>query len=213
MVTALVALGSALCYAFVDVPLAQTLRTHQTETIKGAFRLLSKLGESQWYLVPGLALYLIYRKKREQLARFSLYLFCTVTATGILVNVFKVFFGRPRPQLLFRKEAYGFHFFKFDSAYLSFPSGHTTTAFAAAVALGFAFPKHRWIFYLCGTIIALARVVLVSHYLSDILVGAWLGSVGSLLLAPYMMCEPVSGPFHALSPDYLGTEGSAASTT
>lgn len=213
VVSLLVAAATAFCYTCVDLPLAKTLRAHETEIVKGVFRPFSTLGESQWYLVPGVALYLIYRKKRERLARFGLYLFCTVAATGILVNVLKVLFGRARPRLLFREDTYGFGFFEFDSSYLSFPSGHTTTAFAAAAALGAAFPRHRWIFYVCGTIIALARVVLTSHYLSDILVGAWLGAVGSMVLAQYMMREPVRGPVRALSRDYPSTQGSAASTT
>jgi undecaprenyl-diphosphatase len=50
----------------------------------------------------------------------------------------------------------------------SFPSGHATTAFAAAVALSLLVPRMRWWALALAALIAYSRVYLGVHYWSDI---------------------------------------------
>jgi undecaprenyl-diphosphatase len=58
----------------------------------------------------------------------------------------------------------------------SFPSGHTITAFSAAVSLGMFYP-HLFVGLLfCAFSIALSRILLGMHFLSDVLAGAVFGS-------------------------------------
>jgi membrane-associated phospholipid phosphatase len=72
----------------------------------------------------------------------------------------------------------------------SFPSGHSTTAFAAAAAAAAAIAVARpalrpWALVLAA-IVALSRLYLGMHYLGDVVPGALLGSaigVGFVLLA------------------------------
>jgi membrane-associated phospholipid phosphatase len=68
----------------------------------------------------------------------------------------------------------------------SFPSGHSTTAFAAAAAIAVARPALRpWALALAATV-AFSRVYLGMHYLGHVAAGALLGSaigVGFVLLA------------------------------
>jgi undecaprenyl-diphosphatase len=59
----------------------------------------------------------------------------------------------------------------------SFPSGHTITAFAVAVALGTFYPALRPGLFFCATSIAASRIVLGMHFLSDVLAGAALGAL------------------------------------
>jgi membrane-associated phospholipid phosphatase len=63
----------------------------------------------------------------------------------------------------------------------SMPSGHASTAFAAAVAVGLVHPRLRWPLLALASLIALSRVWLGVHYLSDVIVGAALGAVIALL--------------------------------
>lgn len=65
----------------------------------------------------------------------------------------------------------------------SFPSGHTITAFAVAVALGTFYPAMRPGLFFCATSVAASRVLLGMHFLSDVLAGAVLGATLGTLSA------------------------------
>ena len=58
----------------------------------------------------------------------------------------------------------------------SFPSGHTITAFAVAIALGEFYPALLPALLLCALLIATSRILLGMHFLSDVVVGALLGA-------------------------------------
>jgi undecaprenyl-diphosphatase len=58
----------------------------------------------------------------------------------------------------------------------SFPSGHTITAFAVAVSLGSFYPFLLGPLVFLALVIATSRILLGMHFLSDVLVGALLGT-------------------------------------
>ena len=65
--------------------------------------------------------------------------------------------------------------------YYSFPSGHTSASFCVvSVALMRCSPITTLIVFICAVMIALSRVYLRVHYLSDVLVGMVLGLVCGL---------------------------------
>jgi undecaprenyl-diphosphatase len=59
----------------------------------------------------------------------------------------------------------------------SFPSGHSTTAFAVAVALGSFYPEIRVLLLILAANVAVSRVIVGMHFLSDVLVGSAMGSL------------------------------------
>ena len=66
----------------------------------------------------------------------------------------------------------------------SFPSGHTITAFAFATPLIAYYPDTAWGLGFCAFSIALSRILLGMHFLSDVLAGAAIGmGLGYLALA------------------------------
>ena len=58
----------------------------------------------------------------------------------------------------------------------SFPSGHTITAFAVAISFGQFFPYLFPALLFCALSIAVSRILLGMHFLSDVVVGAILGA-------------------------------------
>src|ERR1700746_3239448 len=58
----------------------------------------------------------------------------------------------------------------------SFPSGHTITAFAVAITVGSFYPVLLGPLVLFALCIATSRILLGMHFLSDVLVGALLGT-------------------------------------
>jgi len=69
----------------------------------------------------------------------------------------------------------------------SFPSGHSITAFAFAVSIGLFEPSLMYGLVFCAVSVAISRIILGLHFLSDVivgsLIGAGLGYAGYLLLA------------------------------
>ena len=63
----------------------------------------------------------------------------------------------------------------------SFPSGHTMTAFAVSVPLGLFYPVLLPALLFCGLSIAVSRILLGMHFLSDVLAGSLLGAVLGIL--------------------------------
>jgi undecaprenyl-diphosphatase len=58
----------------------------------------------------------------------------------------------------------------------SFPSGHTITAFAVSVSLSAFYPNLTAPLVFCAVSIAISRILLGMHFLSDVVVGAILGT-------------------------------------
>jgi undecaprenyl-diphosphatase len=58
----------------------------------------------------------------------------------------------------------------------SFPSGHSMTAFSVAIPLSLFYPSLEAGLLFCAVSIALSRIVLGLHFLSDVVVGSALGA-------------------------------------
>jgi undecaprenyl-diphosphatase len=95
-------------------------------------------------------------------------------AAGAVEYTLKYVVGRPRPAAAETSLS-----LELDS----FPSGHATSVFAVATALASSYPALRWPLYGLAAAIALGRVYLARHYLSDVIAGAFIGfAIASLLV-------------------------------
>lgn len=108
-----------------------------------------------------------------------------VVVGGLSGQVFKHLFCRSRPLT----ETSGRFFTEFPclgkgSGFISFPSGHSTTAFALAFVLSRAYPRYALLFYGLASLVALSRVYLAKHFPSDVATGAAIG-----ILAGWIVCR------------------------
>ncbi|OYV46139.1 MAG: hypothetical protein B7X12_06400 [Halothiobacillus sp. 20-53-49] len=85
----------------------------------------------------------------------------------------KRFTARPRPQVA--HEGLVLSVTPLDK--YSFPSGHTLHAVNFAIQITVFAPALAWIVIPFAVLVALSRMVLGLHYLSDVLVGAAIGAV------------------------------------
>lgn len=107
---------------------------------------------------------------------------------GLANVVGKWVFGRARPFKLVgdmtEPGTFELHWFingwkgLFMQKNLSFPSGHSCTAFATAAALAILLPRWRWAFYFVAGLVAVERVLENAHYVSDVVGAAGLGVLG-----------------------------------
>ena len=111
----------------------------------------------------------------------------TVAGAGALDQILKNVACRARPSAPEAGAFFSnFPCFPAEYAYASFPSGHTTTAFAAAVILALWYPRWAGVWLSMAALVGLSRVMLGSHFPSDVLAGALLGT--GLALAVHAAC-------------------------
>lgn len=170
----------------VDRPVARFFKAHMGGEIEGFFKVVTRLGEAQLYLVPaGLAwgglmlasLRAASLSARARLRRWAVtpgFLFLSIAVSGLISNAIKVSLGRYRPRYLFEDGTYGFNPFSRNWGMNSFPSGHSQAIFAAMVALLVIFPRYNIMWLSIAVLVALSRVVTTVHYLSDTVAGSWL---------------------------------------
>ncbi len=111
------------------------------------------------------------------------YFFACIATSGLAAQVIKHGIGRLRPRLLAQNGAFHLIGPSWQSGADSFPSGHTTSAFAAAAGIALLLPPSRLPLLAVATLIGISRVATGNHFPSDVIVGAALGSSVSLALA------------------------------
>jgi len=112
----------------------------------------------------------------------------SLTLAAIIVTLLKFILARYRPIELTDFNLYGFHFFSFKHNLNSTPSGHAGMSFALFFTLGRFVRKwwFTWLILIPPLLISCSRLILADHYLSDLILGAYVG-IFSVLWAEWLL--------------------------
>ena len=111
--------------------------------------------------------------------RKAFLLVTSYAVTAILAQIVKHIFVAPRPKLYFADQLSRMYFVKGVEiySYNSFPSGHTVTAFSAAVVLTYVVKNKNWgaLFLIVAILVGYSRMYLSEHFFEDVTAGSVLG--------------------------------------
>lgn len=179
---------------FVDDTVVARIKEDEPD-IAHLARAVTNAALSSWYLYPAALILLVatqidarsLSRRRMQIAygwtSLAGLVLCAVGGAGVAVNILKQLFGRARPRLYEELGAFSWNPLSFESAFASFPSGHSATAGAVAGLVALLCPRLRLAIVLAGLALALSRVFVGSHYPSDVAAGFVIGWIAALLSA------------------------------
>ncbi len=167
------------CSFFLDRPIHQWVLAHVTDTGTAIARQLSFWGDTLGHVITGvvgLVVALLLRNRAWALI-FAAMLLASAFA-GIVSPTIKSVAGRSRPNVTTQ---IGWNGPSLGQKQRSFPSGHTLNTFAFFGALFLARRRLGLALLPIPIAIALSRIYLNAHYVSDVVFGAALGVCCALL--------------------------------
>jgi len=156
------------------------------------FQFVTHFGLSDWVLIPSGLVFLVsfatyrfwkrtshWRRALYEASLLSGFVFVSVAGTGLFTNLMKRLFGRGRPEVFDNFGAFSFEHVFNDWTFQSFPSGHSTTAMATAIVVGFVAPRFFRLVLVIALVTGVSRVVVGDHYPTDVLAGFVIGALGT----------------------------------
>jgi len=179
------AIGLAL---FADAPVASWIHASTSDGLRRFMRLVSRIGDWQGHFAAGLILVAIaWLRRRKRWLHVFLAMLIACALAGIVARVGKIAIGRPRPSTATEQTWNGP---SLHSKFNAFPSGHTalSTAFFVTflIAAGWRIGTP---FLFLPLLIAVSRMVVAAHYLSDVIGGFAVGIIAALFVAERMQIQ------------------------
>lgn len=166
---------------YTQTQLMQWVNARNSSLADQLFPYITYMGDGAFFVIVCLIM-LIYEW------RIGLMGFASFALSSLTSEFFKkiIFNGSPRPLKFFEHSTFEYHIIKgLDiHSYNSFPSGHTTTAFAVFGLLAFLDKqKERGIIYLLlGVLAGYSRVYLFQHFVEDTYAGSLIGTISSVII-------------------------------
>jgi len=156
-----------------DINLLKHINLDRNKSLDGAFRFVTNSAGPVAFGVPVIICGTGFIKHDSLIVRNSLNIGSALVVTVIITTVAKYTVNRTRPFIKYpyiEKEAAG--------GSPSFPSGHTSEAFALATSISLTYPKWYVIApsFIWAGAVGYSRMDLGVHYPSDVLAGAVLGA-------------------------------------
>ncbi len=178
---AILSLGAGF---YLDSTVTLWMVEHKDRGLRHFMRLVSKVGDWPAHIAVAL-LFLAWawhRGKRTWVRLlFAMMLACAVA--GILNRAVKIGVGRPRPGL---EAGLAWRPLTMNNDFQSFPSGHTAATVGFFGVLLVRRPRLGLALWPIPVLIAVSRMYLTAHYLSDIFAASAIGLVSALLVVWWM---------------------------
>ncbi|MAY89205.1 MAG: hypothetical protein CML02_21090 [Pseudooceanicola sp.] len=163
----------------IDYEILRLVQEHRYSIFDTTLLFFSNIGfYSLFFVIPLVYFLSSYRKKAVlRIKSFRLITTCFFIAGVVFFLKFTV--ERPRPFIAFPDLLV-----LQDASNFSFPSGHTTEAFAIAFSCIYLFPRTKLLVpvFVWALMVAYSRMILGVHYPSDIIAGVLIAFIGTLLL-------------------------------
>lgn len=177
LVISIIIIFAILCFFYFDASISQSF-----ENIRNYF--LTDLFMGITYVSSGVIIFFILTSLflwKEHKRKYILPLWITLALSAIVSFLLKIAITRPRPyqigvvSTLFEEASHNIWNF-------SFPSFQAMLAFCAVPILAKEFPKLKNVWVIFAVLIAISRVYLGVHFMSDILIGGLIGYLLGYLL-------------------------------
>jgi undecaprenyl-diphosphatase len=182
IILSLCSILTVISYYYWDIPLTIYCKRLGRSVLDIA-EFVTIWGESRWYymiLVPAF-IYFWFLAKNKLWSKRIIFIFISISASGLINMLVKWLAGRHRPSML-EKGFFGFNYFGVGYELTSFPSGHTVMAFSLAAAVSILFPRLSIPAFIAAVSIGISRILITSHYLSDVIVGAGIGILSTMIV-------------------------------
>lgn len=161
----------------MDTSIIVWLQSNSNPFLDTFFRIFTRFGDYAeiWFVM---AIIMAFNKENRKKAFLGI---LAIALSHIVISIIlKPLIMRPRPF-----EALGFDILIASPHGSSFPSGHASSSFAFAMLVFFMNWKYKWVAVSCAILMAFSRVYLGVHYVSDVLVGALVGTLIANILYRY----------------------------
>ena len=180
LIILLILISTILVLILLDAGLLMMLQSWLAEDYYFIAKLITQKGLLLFYAIFAVLFIYSIVRKNKQLTGFCLaYLKAQLIFAFGLVRLFKIFFGRMRPE-----HGSEFTFFSLNYRYNSFPSGHAADAFVSGVFLYYLlkhsrYPESRFLPLIYAFLIAISRSFVNVHHPSDVVAGTAIGVLGA----------------------------------
>jgi membrane-associated phospholipid phosphatase len=177
--------GSTVGLFFFDDEIQQAIQRNRTSEIDMVSRIAKPFGDGRVVMGSMAGAYLLgWGLSDTRLRNTARYGFESYLISGAITTILKYSLHRHRPSA--HDGPYHWDGISFDGDNESFPSGHSTAAFAIAGSIAGQYPDN-WLVgglsYAIATMVALSRLNDHVHWASDALVGSTIGWVTARTVA------------------------------
>ena len=167
----------------LDKRVARAVARHASPAVERPARLLTWAADEHVLLAIAAALWLASRDGDGRARRQADHLVLSVAATAILPHLLKRVIDQERPdRQMIHGRRHGIP--RSGKPYDAFPSGHAMHVGAVASAVFWASPKWAPVAWGAGGLIVATRIVLLAHWVTDVVAGLVMGALVERCLRP-----------------------------